>query len=416
MFYLKRSQNMIKFCHTSSFLIMEVLCVIYAPLATIEDRSISRRTVFSLTKSVQPFGSNGFSKNRLQTDLSPVGRESRWAARAGGPRVRLRTARKAVENGNVTAPRTTVAARLDQSVTSLRTTKKHSLKKASTDPCDNNKIRPTTPQGLTRTQNSSIRAVPLSDIGDTFGDNVQRRSPAGARRCHPLRPQVRNDRQNEFAERRGNGNALHYQGQSENSKWKYCDRPKIENRNGASEKTFSYTHLLRITSRTSVLDLNFNGWIPTSYELNARTFEQENATKGAYQIGVSVDVSGSAGGGYIQIFVSTAGPASLLRPTANLTLINRRHKGQISARWPPRSNSSDSSRTMEERWYVQTSIPIIKLSNSHETLRCLGPSNHARTAGASAAENDIPARIQVFPKLSVSHFRVDTELGTADHQ
>ncbi|CAB0008218.1 unnamed protein product, partial [Nesidiocoris tenuis] len=36
------------------------------------------------------------------------------------------------------------------------------------------------------------------------------------------------------------------------SKWKYCDRPKIENRNGASEKTFSYTHLLRITSRTSV--------------------------------------------------------------------------------------------------------------------------------------------------------------------
>ncbi|CAB0010287.1 unnamed protein product, partial [Nesidiocoris tenuis] len=35
------------------------------------------------------------------------------------------------------------------------------------------------------------------------------------------------------------------------SKWKYCDRPKIENRNGASEKTFSYTHLLRITSRTS---------------------------------------------------------------------------------------------------------------------------------------------------------------------
>ncbi|CAB0001188.1 unnamed protein product, partial [Nesidiocoris tenuis] len=36
------------------------------------------------------------------------------------------------------------------------------------------------------------------------------------------------------------------------SKWKYCDRPEIENRNGASEKTFSYTHLLRITSRTSV--------------------------------------------------------------------------------------------------------------------------------------------------------------------
>ncbi|CAB0008296.1 unnamed protein product, partial [Nesidiocoris tenuis] len=36
------------------------------------------------------------------------------------------------------------------------------------------------------------------------------------------------------------------------SKWKYCDRPKIENRNGASEKTFSHTHLLRITSRTSV--------------------------------------------------------------------------------------------------------------------------------------------------------------------
>ncbi|CAB0011149.1 unnamed protein product [Nesidiocoris tenuis] len=35
------------------------------------------------------------------------------------------------------------------------------------------------------------------------------------------------------------------------SKWKYCDRPKIENWNGASEKTFSYTHLLRITSRTS---------------------------------------------------------------------------------------------------------------------------------------------------------------------
>ncbi|CAB0012047.1 unnamed protein product [Nesidiocoris tenuis] len=37
------------------------------------------------------------------------------------------------------------------------------------------------------------------------------------------------------------------------SKWKYCDRPKIENRNGASEKTFSCTHLLRITSRTSTL-------------------------------------------------------------------------------------------------------------------------------------------------------------------
>ncbi|CAB0000656.1 unnamed protein product [Nesidiocoris tenuis] len=37
---------------------------------------------------------------------------------------------------------------------------------------------------------------------------------------------------------------------SKKSKWKYCDRPKIENRNGASEKTFSYTHLLRITSRT----------------------------------------------------------------------------------------------------------------------------------------------------------------------
>ncbi|CAA9993697.1 unnamed protein product, partial [Nesidiocoris tenuis] len=36
------------------------------------------------------------------------------------------------------------------------------------------------------------------------------------------------------------------------SKWKYCDRPKIKNRNRASEKTFSYTHLLRITSRTSV--------------------------------------------------------------------------------------------------------------------------------------------------------------------
>ncbi|CAB0011520.1 unnamed protein product [Nesidiocoris tenuis] len=35
------------------------------------------------------------------------------------------------------------------------------------------------------------------------------------------------------------------------SKWKYCDRPKIENRKGASEKTFSYTHLLRTTSRTS---------------------------------------------------------------------------------------------------------------------------------------------------------------------
>ncbi|BES87560.1 neuron-derived neurotrophic factor [Nesidiocoris tenuis] len=90
-----------------------------------------------------------------------------------------------------------------------------------------------------------------------------------------------------------------------------------------------------ITSSGRKVDLNFNGWIPTTYELNARTFEQENATKGAYQIGVSVDVSGSAGGGYIQIFVSTAGPASLLRPTANLTLINRRHKGQISARWPP---------------------------------------------------------------------------------
>ncbi|CAB0020562.1 unnamed protein product, partial [Nesidiocoris tenuis] len=39
---------------------------------------------------------------------------------------------------------------------------------------------------------------------------------------------------------------------SSHSKWKYCDRPKIENRNRASEKTFSYTHLLRITSRTSV--------------------------------------------------------------------------------------------------------------------------------------------------------------------
>ncbi|CAA9993296.1 unnamed protein product [Nesidiocoris tenuis] len=36
------------------------------------------------------------------------------------------------------------------------------------------------------------------------------------------------------------------------SKWKYWNRPKIENRNGASGKTFSYTQLLRITSRTSV--------------------------------------------------------------------------------------------------------------------------------------------------------------------
>ncbi|CAA9997446.1 unnamed protein product [Nesidiocoris tenuis] len=36
------------------------------------------------------------------------------------------------------------------------------------------------------------------------------------------------------------------------SKWKNWNRPKIENRNGASEKTFSYTRLLRITSRTSV--------------------------------------------------------------------------------------------------------------------------------------------------------------------
>ncbi|CAB0008535.1 unnamed protein product, partial [Nesidiocoris tenuis] len=35
------------------------------------------------------------------------------------------------------------------------------------------------------------------------------------------------------------------------SKWKYWNRPKNENRNGAPE-TFSYTHLLRITSRTTV--------------------------------------------------------------------------------------------------------------------------------------------------------------------
>ncbi|CAB0012570.1 unnamed protein product [Nesidiocoris tenuis] len=35
-------------------------------------------------------------------------------------------------------------------------------------------------------------------------------------------------------------------------KWKYWNRPKIGNRNGASEKTFSCKHLLRITSRTRV--------------------------------------------------------------------------------------------------------------------------------------------------------------------
>ncbi|CAA9995408.1 unnamed protein product, partial [Nesidiocoris tenuis] len=34
-------------------------------------------------------------------------------------------------------------------------------------------------------------------------------------------------------------------------KWKYWNRPKIDNWNGASEKTFSYSHLLRITSCTS---------------------------------------------------------------------------------------------------------------------------------------------------------------------
>ncbi|CAB0014406.1 unnamed protein product, partial [Nesidiocoris tenuis] len=37
------------------------------------------------------------------------------------------------------------------------------------------------------------------------------------------------------------------------STWKYWNRPKIENRNGASEKTFSYTHLLRITSQTRLV-------------------------------------------------------------------------------------------------------------------------------------------------------------------
>ncbi|CAB0002106.1 unnamed protein product [Nesidiocoris tenuis] len=36
------------------------------------------------------------------------------------------------------------------------------------------------------------------------------------------------------------------------SKWMYWNRPKIENRNGVSEKTFSHTHLLRITSCISV--------------------------------------------------------------------------------------------------------------------------------------------------------------------
>ncbi|CAA9998575.1 unnamed protein product, partial [Nesidiocoris tenuis] len=36
------------------------------------------------------------------------------------------------------------------------------------------------------------------------------------------------------------------------SKWKYWNRPTIKNRNGGSEKTFTYTHLLRITSRTSM--------------------------------------------------------------------------------------------------------------------------------------------------------------------
>ncbi|CAA9993362.1 unnamed protein product [Nesidiocoris tenuis] len=34
--------------------------------------------------------------------------------------------------------------------------------------------------------------------------------------------------------------------------WKHCNRPKIENRNGASEKTFTFTRLLRIISQTSV--------------------------------------------------------------------------------------------------------------------------------------------------------------------
>ncbi|CAB0016590.1 unnamed protein product [Nesidiocoris tenuis] len=309
----------------------------------------------SLTKSVQPFGSNGFSKNRLQTDLSPVGRESRWAARAGGPRVRLRTARKAVENGNVTAPRTTVAARLDQSVTSLRTTKKHSLKKASTDPCAASSAVTQVGAVTLDVAARDTCAVPAEGNAKPAAGIMQYLYPIlailSATTCngdHQLAPEdaIRFARKSEMI---GKMNLLN--GEEMETHYITKGSPKIVNgsivivlksRIGTElQKKLFLIHIYseslpeQVSVCPCVLDLNFNGWIPTSYELNARTFEQENATKGAYQIGVSVDVSGSAGGGYIQIFVSTAGPASLLRPTANLTLINRRHKGQISARWPP---------------------------------------------------------------------------------
>ncbi|CAB0019807.1 unnamed protein product, partial [Nesidiocoris tenuis] len=61
------------------------------------------------------------------------------------------------------------------------------------------------------------------------------------------------------------------------SKWKYWNRPKIENRNGASEKTFSYTHLLRITSRTVTNSYNRRddkqGGRQTNRMLNYRLME-----------------------------------------------------------------------------------------------------------------------------------------------
>ncbi|CAA9998033.1 unnamed protein product [Nesidiocoris tenuis] len=49
------------------------------------------------------------------------------------------------------------------------------------------------------------------------------------------------------------------------SEWKYWNRPKIENWNGASEKTFTHTHLLRITSRTSV-------WEPIQSEIQIESY------------------------------------------------------------------------------------------------------------------------------------------------
>uniref|UniRef100_A0A146LJB6 Protein NDNF n=1 Tax=Lygus hesperus TaxID=30085 RepID=A0A146LJB6_LYGHE len=90
-----------------------------------------------------------------------------------------------------------------------------------------------------------------------------------------------------------------------------------------------------MTKHGHKVNMNLSNWTLDSFSMSTHIYEERNATQRFYQVVVDVGVSGS-----VEIFVSVSPvPVSQLRPTANVTVTSRRHKGQLSVRWPPSSVS-----------------------------------------------------------------------------